>query len=186
MTVLDYCAGGGGKTLALAAAMQGRGRLLAWDANPRRMADLPERARRAGAAVRMLTDAERAGLGAVCDLVLVDAPCSGTGAWRRKPEGKWRLTRAKLAGYPPLQDAILDAAAARTCARRAGSSTPPARCSPARTRTAPRAFAARHPAWQLAGDTRRLSPLDGGDGFFSPASRRRSAAEASRTAFSLR
>ena len=61
MTVLDYCAGGGGKTLALAAAMQGRGRLLAWDANPRRMADLPERARRAGAEVRILSDAELAG-----------------------------------------------------------------------------------------------------------------------------
>ena len=100
MTVLDYCAGGGGKTLALAAAMQGRGRLLAWDANPRRMADLPERARRAGAEVRILTDAECAALKPVCDLVLVDAPCSGTGAWRRKPEGKWRLTPDELAGYP--------------------------------------------------------------------------------------
>ena len=54
MTVLDYCAGGGGKTLALAAALQGRGRLMAWDVNPRRMADLPERARRAGAEVRIL------------------------------------------------------------------------------------------------------------------------------------
>ena len=54
MTVLDYCAGGGGKTLALAAALHGRGRLMAWDANPRRMADLPERARRAGAEVRIL------------------------------------------------------------------------------------------------------------------------------------
>ena len=41
--------------------------------------------------------------------MLVDAPCSGTGAWRRKPEGKWRLTPEELAGYPPLQDAILDA-----------------------------------------------------------------------------
>ena len=61
MTVLDYCAGGGGKTLALAAAMQGEGRLLAWDVNPRRMADLPERARRAGATVRILTDDELRG-----------------------------------------------------------------------------------------------------------------------------
>ena len=63
MTVLDYCAGGGGKTLALAAAMHGRGRLMAWDVNPRRMADLPERARRAGAEVRILADAECAALG---------------------------------------------------------------------------------------------------------------------------
>ena len=105
MTVLDYCAGGGGKTLALAAELHGKGRLMAWDANPRRMADLPERARRAGAEVRILTDAECAALKPVCDLVLVDAPCSGTGAWRRKPEGKWRLTPEALAAFPPLQDA---------------------------------------------------------------------------------
>ncbi len=113
MAVLDFCAGGGGKTLALAAALQGQGRLMAWDVNPRRMADLPDRARRAGAEVRVLSDAEQAALGAVCDLVLADAPCSGTGAWRRKPEGKWRLDRAELDRFPPLQDAILDAAAAK-------------------------------------------------------------------------
>ena len=100
MTVLDYCAGGGGKTLALAAELKGRGRLLAWDVNPRRMADLPERARRAGAEVRILSDAECAALGPVCDLVLADAPCSGTGAWRRKPEGKWRLTPGELDRFP--------------------------------------------------------------------------------------
>ena len=104
MTVLDFCAGGGGKTLALAAAMEGRGTLLAWDANAPRMADLPVRARRARADVRILSDAECAALRPVCDLVLVDAPCSGTGAWRRKPEGKWRLTAMELAAYPPLQD----------------------------------------------------------------------------------
>ena len=163
-TVLDYCAGGGGKTLALAAAMQGRGRLLAWDANPRRMADLPERARRAGAAVRILSDAELAGLKPVCDLVLVDAPCSGTGAWRRKPEGKWRLTPEALAGYPPLQDAILDAASARV---KPGGRLVYATCSLLARENEERAaaFAARHPDWRPDGQ-RRLSPLDGGDGFF--------------------
>jgi len=164
MTVLDYCAGGGGKTLGLAAELQGRGRLMAWDVNPRRMADLPERARRAGAEVRILTDAECAKLKAVCDLVLVDAPCSGTGAWRRKPEGKWRLTTAELDGYPPLQDAILDAAAAKV---KPGGRLVYATCSLLARENEERAaaFAARHPDWQAEG-SQRLSPLDGGDGFF--------------------
>ncbi len=164
MTVLDFCAGGGGKTLALAAAMQGRGRLMAWDANPRRMADLPERARRAGAEIRVMGDDERARLGAVCDLVLVDAPCSGTGAWRRKPEGKWRLTPEELAGYPPLQDTILDTAAAHV---RPGGLLVYATCSLLRVENEERAaaFAARHADWAPDG-ARRLSPIDGGDGFF--------------------
>jgi 16S rRNA (cytosine967-C5)-methyltransferase len=164
MTVLDYCAGGGGKTLALAAAMRGEGRLLAWDANRRRMADLPERARRAGAAVRVLEDDELAALKPVCDLVLVDAPCSGTGAWRRKPEGKWRLTPEELAGYPPLQDAILYAASAKL---KPGGRLVYATCSLLARENEARAaaFAARHPDWRPDGE-RRLSPLDGGDGFF--------------------
>ena len=164
MTVLDYCAGGGGKTLALAAALQGRGRLLAWDVNPRRMADLPDRARRAGAEVRILSDAELAALKPVCDLVLADAPCSGTGAWRRKPEGKWRLTPAELAAFPPLQDAILDAAAAKV---KPGGTLVYSTCSLLARENEDRAaaFAARHPDWRLDG-SRRLSPLDGGDGFF--------------------
>lgn len=164
MTVLDFCAGGGGKTLALAAAMEGRGRLLAWDANPRRMADLPERARRAGAQVSILAPPDLAALGPVCDLVLVDAPCSGTGAWRRKPEGKWRLTADGLAAFPPLQDAILDEAAAKV---RPGGLLVYATCSllAAENEDRAAAFAARHPGWR-AGEARRLSPVDGGDGFF--------------------
>jgi 16S rRNA (cytosine967-C5)-methyltransferase len=164
MTVLDYCAGGGGKTLALAAAMPGQGRLLAWDVNPRRMADLPERARRAGAPVRILSDDELAALGAACDIVLVDAPCSGTGAWRRKPEGKWRLTPAELARYPALQDSILDAAAAKV---KPGGRLVYATCSLLASENEDRAagFAARHPGWRPEG-ARRLGPLDGGDGFY--------------------
>jgi 16S rRNA (cytosine967-C5)-methyltransferase len=164
MTVLDYCAGGGGKTLALAAQLRGRGRLMAWDVNPRRMADLPERARRAGAEIRILSDRERAGLKPVCDLVLVDAPCSGTGAWRRKPEGKWRLTPEALAAFPPLQDAILDEAAVKV---KPGGALVYATCSLLARENEARAagFATRHPGWRPDG-TRRLSPLDGGDGFF--------------------
>lgn len=176
MTVLDYCAGGGGKTLALAAAMAGEGRLLAWDANPRRMSDLPERARRAGATVRILSDADLAALRPTCDLVLVDAPCSGTGAWRRKPDAKWRLTRATLDTFPPLQDGILDAAAAKV---RPGGGLVYATCSLLlrENEARARAFLERHPAWTFEGE-RRLSPLDGGDGFYFArfrAPRRRSA-----------
>ena len=164
MTVLDFCAGGGGKTLALAAAMKGRGRLMAWDVNSRRMADLPDRARRAGAPIVILGPREQAALGPVCDLVLADAPCSGTGAWRRKPEGKWRLTPEELASYPPLQDGILDEAAARV---RPGGLLVYATCSLLRAENEDRAaaFAGRHPGWTPLGD-RRLSPVDGGDGFY--------------------
>jgi 16S rRNA (cytosine967-C5)-methyltransferase len=165
MTVLDYCAGGGGKTLALASAMQGRGRLLAWDANARRMNDLDQRARRAGASVEVLDDAGMAALGDVCDLVMVDAPCSGSGAWRRKPEGKWRITPEELAGYPPLQDRILDEAASRV---RPGGALVYATCSLLAAENEDRvlAFLQRHPRWRSEG-SRRLSPLDGGDGFFT-------------------
>jgi 16S rRNA (cytosine967-C5)-methyltransferase len=128
------------------------------------MADLPERARRAGADVRILGDAECAALGPVCDLVLVDAPCSGTGAWRRKPEAKWRLTPADLDAFPRSQDAILDAAAGKV---RPGGHLVYATCSLLRRENEARAaaFAARHPDWTLVAE-RRLSPLDGGDGFF--------------------
>lgn len=108
ISALDYCAGGGGKALAMAAAA--RLRLTAHDAAPRRMADLPERARRAGARIAM---AETAALtGRQFDLVLVDAPCSGSGTWRRTPDAKWRLTPARLEELVALQAGILDQAAA--------------------------------------------------------------------------
>lgn len=164
MAVLEYCAGGGGKTLALAAGMGGRGRLMAWDANPRRMADLPGRARRAGAEVRLLDAGGLARLGPVCDLVLADAPCSGTGAWRRKPEGKWRVTPEGIAAFAPLQDAILDAARAHV---RPGGALAYATCSLLRVENEDRAaaFLLRHPDWTLEVE-RRLGIADGGDGFY--------------------
>jgi 16S rRNA (cytosine967-C5)-methyltransferase len=164
MHVLDYCAGGGGKALALASAMRGEGRLMAWDANPRRMKDLPARAARAGARIEILPAEACAALGPICDRVFVDAPCSGTGAWRRKPEGKWRLTPRRLAAFPPLQDAILDRSMTHV---RPGGRLVYATCSLLRRENEDRitAFLARHPDWRLI-ESCRLSPLDGGDGFF--------------------
>lgn len=166
-TVLDYCAGGGGKTLALAAAMGSRGRLLAHDLDAARMADLPQRARRAG--VTCLTLADRRtldGLPGQCDRVLVDAPCSGSGSWRRDPAGKWRLTPDTLAALTRMQDGALDAAARYV---RPGGTLTYATCSILTQENEARvaAFLGRHPDY-TAGRTLRLHPArDRCDGFFA-------------------
>lgn len=109
-TVIDYCAGAGGKTLALAAAMENRGRLIACDTDAGRLDRLAERARRAGAQVepRVLADQQSLGdLKGTADRVLVDAPCSGSGAWRRDPAARWHLTPARLAELMELQNRVL-------------------------------------------------------------------------------
>ncbi|HEX7784239.1 MAG TPA: RsmB/NOP family class I SAM-dependent RNA methyltransferase [Sphingobium sp.] len=118
MTVIDLCAGAGGKTLALAAAMNGQGRLIACDAIRSRLSRLPERAERAGAAFieTLLLDQGREGerlgpLTGAADIVLIDAPCSGTGTWRRNPEARWRLTPQRLDRLVSEQARILDFAA---------------------------------------------------------------------------
>lgn len=106
--VLDYCAGGGGKTLALAARHEGA--WFAHDADPRRMADLPARARRAGVTVTLCETEDLSGL-APFDAVLCDVPCSGSGTWRRAPQAKWDLTPEALAQLTDTQhDILLDAA----------------------------------------------------------------------------
>ncbi|AOL23352.1 16S rRNA (cytosine967-C5)-methyltransferase [Erythrobacter litoralis] len=117
-TVIDLCAGAGGKSLALAAAMENSGRLIACDTDKRRLGNLAPRAGRAGAGLiePLLLDPGReiealADVAGKADLVLVDAPCSGTGTWRRKPEAKWRLTPRALEKYAALQDRLLDVAA---------------------------------------------------------------------------
>lgn len=106
--VLDFCAGGGGKTLAMAARAQIS--VFAHDAAPQRMRDLPARAARAGADVTELETADLAANGPF-DLVVCDAPCSGSGAWRRAPEGKWRLTAEQLDELTRIQAEILQQAA---------------------------------------------------------------------------
>ena len=113
--VLDLCAGGGGKTLALAAAMGNTGQLYAYDADARRLADTTRRAERAGVRNLQVRTPLRPkpldDLAGRMDLVLVDAPCTGSGTWRRHPDAKWRLTAAQLARRMEEQDAVLETAA---------------------------------------------------------------------------
>lgn len=159
MRVLDHCAGGGGKTLAMAA--RARLRLWAHDINPRRMADLPARARRAGVEVT-LTDRPEAD--APYDLVLVDAPCSGSGSWRRDPEGKWALTPERLEALVTEQARILERAAAMVVP---GGVLAYATCSLIERENAGQIsrFLAETPGW-LQDRHLKLTPLSGGDGFF--------------------
>jgi 16S rRNA (cytosine967-C5)-methyltransferase len=117
--VVDLCAGAGGKTLALAAAMGNRGAILACDSDRARLSRLAPRAGRAGVRIvetRLLDpDREAEALRdweATADIVLVDAPCSGTGTWRRNPEARWRLTPDRLDRLTALQQHLLDVAAA--------------------------------------------------------------------------
>ncbi len=118
MTVVDLCAGAGGKTLALAAAMSGQGTLIAADTIRSRLSRLGPRAERAGATFieTLLLDQSHEARGleslkAQADVVLVDAPCSGTGTWRRNPEARWRLTPDRLDRLVSEQARILDFAA---------------------------------------------------------------------------
>jgi 16S rRNA (cytosine967-C5)-methyltransferase len=96
--VLDYCAGGGGKTLAMAAAMNNKGQVHAYDSDRKRLAPIIERLKRAGTRNVQVHD-DKTGLLALrgrFDKVLVDAPCTGTGTWRRRPDTKWRLNQKNL------------------------------------------------------------------------------------------
>ncbi|WP_300974210.1 RsmB/NOP family class I SAM-dependent RNA methyltransferase [Sphingomonas sp. LHG3406-1] len=114
--MVDLCAGAGGKALALAAANPSA-RILACDTNRARLSRLAPRAERAGATIETrLLDLPReaeglADLHGQADLVLVDAPCSGSGTWRRNPEGRWRLTPDRLTRLEALQARVLDLAA---------------------------------------------------------------------------
>jgi 16S rRNA (cytosine967-C5)-methyltransferase len=115
--VLDLCAGGGGKTLALAAAMDNHGQLYATDADKRRLAPIHDRLGRSGARnVQVRTPksngSELDDLLGRMDLVLIDAPCTGIGTWRRNPDAKWRIRPGSLAQRQKDQAAILDRAAA--------------------------------------------------------------------------
>ncbi len=158
--ILDFCAGGGGKTLAMAA--RHRATYHAHDADPRRLRDLPVRAERAGAEIGLRTQTELAAEDPY-DLVLVDAPCSGSGAWRRSPEGKIRLTPERLDGLVATQQAILDAALTHVAP---GGCLAYVTCSFLRRENTDQtdAFVERQ---EVRRDLeRQFTPLEGGDGFY--------------------
>jgi len=114
-TVLDYCAGGGGKSLALAADMKNQGVVHAFDIDKRRLAPTYDRSARAGASIIEVIQPPAKNLEALkgkMDRVLVDAPCTGVGTWRRKADAKWRLSEDALARRMKEQVKVLDEAQA--------------------------------------------------------------------------
>lgn len=114
-TVLDICAGAGGKTLAMAAMMENEGRIFACDAEPARMTPIAARAARAGVQIIELdpmwhaeeNKGESKVKGQEFETVLIDAPCSGTGSWRRNPDARWRLSDENVVLYAKQQYGIL-------------------------------------------------------------------------------
>ncbi len=159
MRVLDHCAGGGGKSLALAA--QAKVALFAHDADPRRMRDLPMRAKRAGVQITVTENPESSG---PYDVILTDVPCSGSGSWRRDPQGKWALTEADLQRLVQIQATIMDRAAAMVAPH---GHLVYVTCSMLRheNETQISEFLARHANWHMQSQ-RRFSPIQGGDGFY--------------------
>jgi 16S rRNA (cytosine967-C5)-methyltransferase len=181
MGILDLCAGAGGKSLALASAAP-KAEIIASDTNRTRLAQLPTRAERAGTAIAVrLLDGGReatqlADLEGQCDIVLIDAPCSGSGTWRRNPEGRWRLTPERLDRLVKLQRRLLDIAVPLV---KPGGALVYATCSIIRAEGADQArnFLGRHSSWLVQdvsfdggradGPGRLLTPAhDATDGFF--------------------
>ena len=181
MRILDLCAGAGGKALALAAAAPGAG-IIASDTNRARLSQLAPRATRAGAMIdtRLIDGgreaAQLADLDGKCDVVLIDAPCSGSGTWRRNPEGRWRLTPERLDRLVKLQARLLDIAVPLV---KPDGALVYATCSIMAREGAGQAdaFLGRHSSWvgqdiniaggRCDGPGRLLTPgHDGTDGFF--------------------
>ena len=161
--VIDLCAGAGGKTLALAAMMQGKGRLIATDHDKRQLAPIYERLSRAGVHncdVRTpkgpndtLSD-----IHASADLVVIDAPCTGTGTWRRNPDAKWRMRPGALEVRLKDQVTVLDRAAALA---KPGGRIAYITCSvlPQENGEQIRAFVERHPEFSVVPPAQTVTVL---------------------------
>lgn len=160
MRVLDYCAGGGGKSLALAARPDAQ--VFAHDVDPMRMQDIPNRANRAGVEITQVAAQDLTPHG--YDLVFCDAPCSGSGSWRRAPDAKWRLSADRLAELCALQGQILERAKFYVAP---GGCLAYATCSllDCENLEQIQSFLSKDPQWTLKTD-HRFTPLDGGDGFY--------------------
>jgi len=206
MRVLDLAAGAGGKALALAAAMENEGEIVACDIRADALAELERRAVRAGVGIIKTKEnlplpreaGERAGVRGLLqhtpvsppphpnplphvrggegidgfDIVLVDAPCSGTGTWRRQPELRWRLTPERLSELQAIQDELLSRAASHV---KPGGRLVYATCSilPCENEDRIAGFLGSHPAFAAEGEVFHASPLSAGtDGFFAAALRR--------------
>jgi 16S rRNA (cytosine967-C5)-methyltransferase len=150
--VLDLCAGAGGKTLALAAVTGNTGQIYAYDADRMRLRPIFERLKRAGARnVQVLAPGDPAALAQLegkMDLVLIDAPCTGSGVWRRRPDAKWRLSPEMLQARIAEQEAVLDQGAALV---KPGGRLAYITCSvlPPENSDQVDAFLARHPEYSL-------------------------------------
>ncbi|MEM8988259.1 MAG: RsmB/NOP family class I SAM-dependent RNA methyltransferase [Pseudomonadota bacterium] len=199
--VADLCAGGGGKTLALAAEMKNSGQIYACDINQKRLMAGRPRAQRAGVTnvqYRLLKnwfegdgrpDPSFEDIGETVDLVFLDAPCSGSGAWRRQPDAKWRLTRQMIDGYKALQRNVLERGARLV---RPGGRLVYVTCSlfPEENEDQAFEFLSRHAdfekvelswdaldgpeKWRHTGIGKQLSPgLTGTDGFYAAMFRRK-------------
>ena len=155
-TVLDYCAGGGGKSLALAAF---GAHVTAHDSDVGRMKDIPARAARAGTRIKTTNRPN-----GTFDLVLCDAPCSGSGTWRRTPDAKWRLTESRLAELTTIQRSILETAMTHVGQ---GGRLAYATCSvlSVENRRVVDGFLADHPEWSVV-DEMQLRPTELHDGFY--------------------
>jgi 16S rRNA (cytosine967-C5)-methyltransferase len=173
MRVIDACAGAGGKTLHLAALMQGRGEIVAMDISAGKLAELRRRAGVAGTRI-IRTETWREDClkryGGWADRVLIDAPCSGLGTLRRQPDLKWRLTPESLARTKRLQRRMLDH---YPTLLRPGGKFVYATCSllPSENAGQLAALRERDPRWEIE-DEDRVSPADSGfDGFYAARAR---------------